>query len=85
MLKHVLGPGALAYPLDVQWRTARILLDRGRIRTPAGLRALIEAVHGDDLAALPDPLVEAEIETIGRQISEAQQALNQSPDARDAY
>ncbi len=84
-LKRVLGPGALVYPLDVQWRTAKTLFDRGVIRAPGGLRDLIEAVHGAELEPVPDPLVGAEFETMGRQMSEAQQALTMLLDAGDEY
>ena len=84
-LKRVLGSGALVYPQDVQWRTAKTLFDSGMIRAPGGLRALIETVHGDDPLEVPEALQGFEIETIGRQMSEAQQALNQVLDAEDAY
>ena len=84
-LKRVLGSGAPVYPQDVQWRTAKTLFDSGMIRAPGGLRDLIETVHGDDPAEVPEALQGFEIETIGRQMSEAQQALNQVLDAEDAY
>lgn len=84
-LYDVLDNGALVYPLDLQWRTARELFDRGRIRTPDELRELIEAVHDPVRKAVPDALQEAELETMGRHLSEAQQALNQVLDARDGY
>ena len=84
-LKRVLERGALVYPQDMQWRTARVLFDSGAIRAPDGLRELIEAVHGGDLMEVPDALKEAEIETIGRRMSEAQQAFNQVLDAEDGY
>ena len=84
-LKGILGSGALVYPQDVQWRTAKALFDRGMIRAPGGLRDLIETVHGEDPVEVPEVLQGYEIETIGRQMSEAQQALNQVLDAEDAY
>ena len=84
-LKRVLGSGALVYPQDVQWRTAKALFDRGMIRAPGGLRDLIETVHGDDPPEVPEALQGFEIETIGRQMSEAQQAFNQVLDAEDSY
>ena len=84
-LKRVLGSGALVYPVDVQWRTAKALFDRGMIRAPGGLRDLIETVHGDDPLEVPEALKGFEIETIGRQMSEAQQAFNQVLDAEDSY
>lgn len=84
-LKRVLGSGALVYPLDVQWRTAAALLDQGVIRAPGGLRDLIETVHGDDPQEVPEALEGFEIETIGRRMSEGQQAFNQLIDAEDSY
>ena len=84
-LKRVLGSGALVYPLDVQWRTAAALFDQGVIRAPDGLRDLIETVHGDDPQQVPETLQGFEIETIGRRMSEAQQAFNQVLDAEDSY
>ena len=84
-LKRLLGAGALVYPQDVQWRTARVLFDRGMIRAPDGLRELIEAVYGASSLAVPEALEGTEIETMGRQMSEAQQAFNQVLDAEDGY
>ncbi|MFI0397376.1 CRISPR-associated helicase Cas3' [Paracoccus jiaweipingae] len=73
-LHHVLDKGAWVYPLDAQWRTARVLFETGRIEAPSGLRALIEAVHGPDAPAVPAPLAEAEAERIGMGFAEANQA-----------
>ena len=84
-LKRVLGSGALVYPLDVQWHTAAALFDQGVIRAPGGLRDLIEKVHGDEPSEVPDALQGFEIETMGRQMSEAQLAFNQVLDAQDSY
>ena len=84
-LKRLLRFGALVYPQDWQWRTAKALFDRGVIQAPGGLRDLIEAVHGNDPQEVPEALRRAEIETMGRQMSEAQQALTQVLDAEDAY
>ncbi len=84
-LKRILGSGAPVYPQDVQWRTAKALFDRGMIRAPGGVRNLIETVHGDDPPEVPEALQGFEIETIGRKMSEAQQAFNQVLDAEDSY
>ncbi|MCY4373054.1 MAG: hypothetical protein OXC31_04715, partial [Spirochaetaceae bacterium] len=84
-LKRILGPGAFVYPQDIQWRTATVLFDRGSIRAPGGLRALIEAVHGSDLPEVPEALMGTEIETLGQQMSEAQQEFNQVLDSEDGY
>jgi CRISPR-associated endonuclease/helicase Cas3 len=73
-LHHVLEAGAWVYPQDVQWRTARILVEVKEIVAPEGLRDLIEAVHGVDLAAVPDALARAELERLGRVSAEAGQA-----------
>ena len=84
-LKRVLGPGALVYPLDLQWRTAKVLFNRGVIRAPGGLRDLIEAVHGVEQEPVPAVLEPAEFETQGRQMSEAHLALTMVLDASDEY
>ena len=84
-LKRILGSGAFVYPQDMQWRTAKALFDKGSIRTPGGLRDLIEAVHGNDLPEVPEALMGTEIETLGREMSEAQQAFNLVLDAEDGY
>lgn len=64
-LHGVLGKGAFVYPVSTCWRTARVLFDTGRIIAPSGLRALIEAVHGDGAIDLPEVLVEDEMKQIG--------------------
>ena len=84
-LIRVIGPGAFVYPQDLQWRTARVLFDKSTMQSPGGLRELIEAVHGVAALEVPDALRGTEIETMGRQMSEAQQAFNQVVDAEDEY
>ncbi len=84
-LNRVLGAGALVYPPDLQWRTSKVLFDISVIRAPGGLRQLIEAVHGASALEAPEALKGAEIETLGRQLSEAQQAFTQVLDAEDGY
>lgn len=64
-LHDVLDRGAYVYPLADQWRTASVLFREGRIVAPTGLRALIEAVHGDQLAPLPGVLDAIELAAIG--------------------
>jgi CRISPR-associated endonuclease/helicase Cas3 len=73
-LHHVLEAGAWVYPLDLQWRTARSLVEVGAIVAPEGLRDLIEAVHGADPAPVPKALARAEDENFGRAMAEAGQA-----------
>lgn len=64
-LHEVLGQGAFVYPAALQWRSARVLFDAGRIDAPGGLRALIEAAHGDTLP-VPEVLERAELDALGR-------------------
>lgn len=73
-LHHVLDKGVWVYPLDVQWRTARALFAAGRIVAPAGLRALIEAAHGEQGEPVPDPLIRAEDERIAKGYAAANHA-----------
>lgn len=54
-LEATLGRGAFVYPQPLQWRTARTLFKTGAIDAPQGLRALIEAAHGETLD-LPEAL-----------------------------
>lgn len=60
----VLGQGAHVYDAATLWRTARALFDAGEIRAPEGLRALVEAGHGD--ASVPAALEAAEIVAAGK-------------------
>ena len=74
-LHQVLEKGAYVYPVDVQWRTARVLFDVGEINAPTGLRDLIEAVHGEDgLVVAPDPLRSAETRRLGEEKAHAHRA-----------
>lgn len=63
-LQATIGAGAFVYPLALQWRTAKVLFEAGRIDAPDALRALIEAAHGDSLA-VPDALTKAELQAAG--------------------
>ena len=65
-LSDVLGRGAWVYRLDEQWLTARALFDAGEIVAPCGLRALIEAVHGEDLPPVPEALLDAQTRADGQ-------------------
>lgn len=73
-LHRVLDRGAWVYPLDIQWRTADALFRTGQIDAPDGLRALIEAAHGEAGGPVPEALQQAEIERIGQGYAEANQA-----------
>lgn len=64
-LRAVLGGGAWVYRLDHQWLTARALFDAGEIVEPVGLRALIEAVHGEGAPCVPEPLKDSETSADG--------------------
>lgn len=64
-VRDALDPGAFTYPVAEQWRTARVLFDAGVIDAPGGLRALIEAVHGEAGPEVPDALLAAEAEALG--------------------
>jgi len=84
-LTTVLGGGAYVYPLDQQWRTARVLFDAGRIVAPAGLRALIEAAHGEDGIAVPEPLRAAEDQRIAKGYAAANHARQNLVKLEDGY
>lgn len=72
-LSRVLVRGAFVYPLDLQWRTADHLFRIGRIEAPAGLRGLIESVHGADAAPVPLALEARENESVGKGLAAAAQ------------
>lgn len=65
-LCDVLDRGAWVYRLDHQWLTARALFDAGEIVAPGGLRALIEAVHGENVPPVPEMLEEAQLRADGK-------------------
>ena len=65
-LNEVLDAGAFVYPHDLQWRTADALFRAGCIAAPAGLRQLIETVHGPDAAPVPMVLEPAEMKALGK-------------------
>ena len=64
-LHQVLDRGAWVYRLDEQWLTARAVFGAGEIASPDGLRALIEAVHGEDAPQVPELLLEAQLKADG--------------------
>lgn len=63
--------GAWVYNIAEQWRTAEVLFRTGEIVAPDGLRALIEAVHGDGRLDVPDGIRAAEEKSIGEAYAEA--------------
>ncbi|MCY4440143.1 MAG: CRISPR-associated helicase Cas3' [Deltaproteobacteria bacterium] len=70
-LNSVLDRGAWVYRLDDQWRTAKTLFDAGEIVAPAGLRSLIDAVHGDEAIDVPEIIVTEQLKAEGRAKAEA--------------
>jgi CRISPR-associated endonuclease/helicase Cas3 len=83
-LSPVLGQGAHVYPLPLQWRTARVLFDAGQIEAPGGLRALVEAAHGNAID-LPPGLAGADILAAGRQETAAGQGRRNVIDWQAGY
>lgn len=75
-LHDVLDRGAYVYDPTVVWRSARVLFDAGQIAAPDGVRALIEAVEGDDPQPLPPGLQDAEFRHEGQDLIERQMARN---------
>lgn len=79
-LQRVLPEGAWVYPASWQWRTAQVLFSIGKIDAPAGLRALIEKVHGADAdlnaPELPALLLQADNERIAKGYAAVNQARN---------
>jgi CRISPR-associated endonuclease/helicase Cas3 len=64
---RVLGRGARVYPNHaLLWRSARALFRAGGIATPEGVRALVEAVYGDDVEPAPKKIEETEIRHDGK-------------------
>jgi len=70
-LAEVLDKGAWVYPHDQQWRTAQMLFEEGQIEAPARLRALVEAVHGENGTEVPEALRKAEGTRIGEMLAQA--------------
>ena len=73
-LNPLLGGGAHVYRHDHLWLTARALFRAGIIEVPAGLRTLIEAVHGPDAEEIPAPLEWKLQEAEGTALAESAQA-----------
>ncbi|WP_417209486.1 CRISPR-associated helicase Cas3' [Antarctobacter sp.] len=84
-LQPVLGRGAWVYSIADIWRTARVLFERGRIEAPDGLRALIEAVHGPEAEDVPEVLIQAEMEVLGKDQAKRTQALHNLVDLDKGY
>ncbi|SOC11122.1 CRISPR-associated helicase/endonuclease Cas3 [Rhodobacter maris] len=84
-LRGTLGRGAFVYDLADVWRTARVLSAAGRIEAPQGLRALIEAVHGEAAEPVPEALTRAETEALGKAAAARTQAVHNLVDLSRGY
>ena len=84
-LQGTLGSGAWVYSLADVWRSARILFAAGRIEAPQGLRALIEAVHGEDAEDVPEALLRAETQALGKAACARTLALHNLVDLSAGY
>jgi len=84
-LQGTLGSGAHVYALADVWRSARALFAAGRIEAPQGLRALIEAVHGEGAEDLPAPLQAADMQAMGKAAAAGTLALHNLVDLAAGY
>lgn len=84
-LHGTLGSGAFVYAPGDIWRTAHVLFSAGRIDAPHGLRALIEAVHGEATVALPQPLQAREREALGEAAGASALAVHNLVDLASGY
>lgn len=84
-LQGTLGGGAWVYPVADVWRSARVLFAAGRIEAPNGLRALIEAVHGSCAEDVPDALLRAEVQALGKAAGDRTLALHNLVDLAAGY
>ena len=84
-LNEVLERGAYVYRHDHQWLTARAVFGAGEISAPDRLRALIEAVHGQEVPEVPEPLVRALQEAEGAMHAETALAQQNVVSPEDGY
>lgn len=85
-LKDTLGPAAYTYGLPgVLWRTARDLFSRSRLETPDDLRPLVEAAYRAEDDDLPDGLLKAHAESLGKGLAEEFQGQHNTINPRDGY
>lgn len=73
---QVLDKGAYVYPTSQMWRSAHAVFDAGEIRTPSGLRTIVEAVEGDARPEVPEVLEQDDFRYEGQQLVESQLAKN---------
>lgn len=85
-LNETLGSAVYVYKLPgVMWRTARLLIDKGRLETPQDLRRLIEAAYASDEGDLPPALRAGHRDSLGRNYGEKTIAENNVIDPKDGY
>lgn len=84
-LQGTLGSGAWVYSVADVWRSARVLFAAGRIEAPQGLRALIEAVHGEAAEEVPAALLRAETQALGAAAGARTLALHNLVDLSAGY
>lgn len=85
-LKDTLGPAAYTYQLPgVLWRGARDLFGKGVLETPADLRSLIESAYRLETDDLPEGLIKAHEESLGKEYAAKQQGLYNTIDLRGGY
>lgn len=84
-LREVLDRGAWVYRLDHQWLTARALFDAGKIVEPDGLRALVEAVHGEEPPVVPEILRRMQEDADGTALAETGMAVINVVDRAAGY
>ncbi len=73
-LNDVLGTAVHVYDFaGVMWRTARMLLDKGRLDTPQDLRRLIEAAYRSEEDDLPEALRGKHRKSVGTRYGERSQ------------
>ena len=84
-LHDVLDRGAYVYRHDHQWLTAHALFEARAIRAPDQLRALIEAVHGQEAPEIPEPLRRAQAQAEGAVWAEAALAQQNVVIPEDGY
>ena len=80
-----IGGSRFVYPMHLLWRSARVMFRAGTIRVPEGVRALVEAVHGDETEALPPALLAAEAKAEGNGMAQRGHADANLLEPREGY
>lgn len=84
-LHLVLDKGAWVYSQVECWRTAQVLACAGVIEAPDGLRALIEAVHGDAAEPVPEALDRSEMDDHGECLAKRHRGWENAVDLASGY